>query len=83
MPRADDQFGLCPRCHRTDGCLVVGGKRWFRCAAHKVVWYAGEDWTAGQAMLRRQGTDQENRARMAGYRLVAPFFWHPQVGSED
>jgi hypothetical protein len=67
MPRADDQFSLCPRCHRTDGCLVVGSKRWFRCDAHKVVWYAGPDWAAGQAMLRRQGTDQENRARMAGY----------------
>ena len=75
-PRDDDQFGLCPTCRQTDGCLIVAGNRWFRCDRHRVIWFAGPDWAADLQMAGR-GTDQQNRERMHGYKRVAPFFWNP------
>lgn len=40
---ADDTFGLCPSCHKTDGHLNVGRNHWFVCHQHHVRWHAGEN----------------------------------------
>jgi hypothetical protein len=41
-PDMDDRFGLCPKCHRTDGFMNAHRKEhWFVCHRHKLKWCVG------------------------------------------
>jgi len=40
---ADDRFGICPHCGKTDGYVNVGRGHWFFCIEHRVKWYAGSN----------------------------------------
>ena len=37
----DNDFGVCPRCHKTDGYINIGRSHWFSCNKHKVCWCIG------------------------------------------
>jgi hypothetical protein len=62
--RFDDEFGLCPVCHKADGYVNAGSKQYFYCKAHKKAWCVGtvfEDW--------RDQTKDEQRRIWGGCRL--------------
>ena len=40
---ADDYFGLCPRCHWTDGYINLGCDQWFYCRRHRTKWCSGSN----------------------------------------
>ena len=39
----DDHFGLCPKCGRENGYINIGRGHWFKCDAHQVIWFVGEN----------------------------------------
>jgi hypothetical protein len=83
-PRAEDHFGLCPICRRTDGYLNAGRTHVFFCEEHRVCWTAGSNLFSSW----RHETDEEQRAafeRIEGFREVTPFFWprKSNPGQED
>jgi hypothetical protein len=41
--RFDDDFGLCPVCHRTDGCLNKNSDHVYFCQVHKKKWTIGSN----------------------------------------
>jgi len=73
--RQEDDFGLCPECHRNDGYLNVGRTHIFICHEHKTAWIFGDnvfsDWRE-----QTEETFEENKKLLDGYREVKPFFWH-------
>jgi translation initiation factor 2 beta subunit (eIF-2beta)/eIF-5 len=73
--RFDDEFGLCPVCHKVDDYLNAGSKQYFYCEAHKKAWCVGtvfEDW--------RDQTKHEQRRiweemGMEHFEQVEPYFY--------
>jgi hypothetical protein len=70
-------FGLCPFCHRTDGCVRSGEPGTFYvyiCREHKVKWKVGTDLFS----CWRDETPEalaSNRALLESYESVEP--WYP------
>jgi ssDNA-binding Zn-finger/Zn-ribbon topoisomerase 1 len=40
---APNYFGVCPKCHKTDGYINIGRGHWFYCKEHKNRWFVGEN----------------------------------------
>ena len=58
---ADDYFGVCPECGKSDGYINAGRSHWFICKEHKIKWLVGcnlfSDWrhqTEGEGDGRQQ-----------------------------
>jgi len=41
--KQSEYFGVCPTCHKNDGCINIGQGHWMYCKAHKVMWYIGSN----------------------------------------
>jgi hypothetical protein len=39
----DSYFGLCPKCHDTDGYFNVGQGHWFFCTPCRTKWFVGSN----------------------------------------
>lgn len=67
-----DEFGLCPRCRRSDGYLNIGREHFGVCHRHRVQWRIGDnlfsDWRDEDEPIWRR-----NERLLAGYREVRPF----------
>lgn len=42
-----DYFGVCPKCHKTDGCINIGSSHWSICKEHKSRWCFGANLLSG------------------------------------
>jgi hypothetical protein len=69
----DDTFGLCPHCHRTDGCVTAGKANVFYCKVYRVSWCVG-------TIFKDDKTEEEQRriwdeVGLEGFETVVPFFY--------
>jgi hypothetical protein len=74
----DDTFGLCPVCHKTDGCAYAGKSHTFYCREHKTCWHVGSNILSGW----REQTEEEqrkiwNEIGLEEFQEVKPYF-HPK-----
>lgn len=64
---ADDYFGLCPECHRTDGHVTdFTGLDYFACVEHR------KRWLVGANLFPQDGAEPKQR-----------FTWEDAAGFED
>jgi len=71
----DGYFGLCPTCHKTDGCLNVSREHWYICKEHKVKWCVGANLFSSWMYETRE--EQWLEQRKLGFHLfveVEPFY---------
>jgi hypothetical protein len=78
-----DDFGLCPTCHKTDGCANVGKSHRFFCKEHKVSWFVGSNIFSSW----RDQTEEEQRRiwdqiGLNDFENVVPYFYPRQVSGE-
>lgn len=71
-----DDFGLCPKCRRTDGYLNVGRVHFGICHRHRVKWKIGYNLFSGWRD-ESEATWQKNVYRLATYRLVQALHHRP------
>jgi hypothetical protein len=73
--KGDAYFGLCPTCHKNDGCTNVGRSHWFYCKEHKKKWCAGanlfSDWRDQSEDEQRQ---QYDAIGLGEFEEVEPYF---------
>jgi hypothetical protein len=72
----DDEFGLCPKCHKHDGYINVGRVQVFYCRNHRTKWWAGSNLFYSW----REQTEDEQRAvynwlGFGSYREVKPYYY--------
>ena len=79
--RPDDYFGLCPRCHSTDGYVNFGRDHWFTCNTHRVRWWSGgnvfSSWKYESVEEQRK-----TRAKYGDYEEVEPYFYLDSQATE-
>jgi hypothetical protein len=73
---ADDTFGLCPRCHKTNGFINIGRSHWMHCRKHRTKWLIGSNLFSSW----RYQTEGEQRAQyeamdFGSYENVEAFFY--------
>ena len=54
----NEYFGVCPQCHKNDGCINVGRSHWFYCKEHRVKWCVGANLFSS---WRYQTEDEQRR----------------------
>jgi hypothetical protein len=65
-------WGLCPDCHRTDGCLNVGGNHWFHCEQHRTRWCVG--WNLFSAWRDEpESVHKRNAEKLSAFKDVNPY----------
>jgi hypothetical protein len=72
-PTSSSYYGGCPYCGDDDGYLNIGIDHWFICDLDMTKWYMGSNVFS----IDEDETEQvweENAARLARYRKVAPVF---------
>jgi hypothetical protein len=70
--RENGYWGLCPECHRTDGCLNIGGNHWFFCEQHRTRWCVG--WNLFSAWRDEpESVHKENAEKLAAFKEVRPY----------
>ena len=72
----DDDFGLCPHCHKTNGFISIGPSHWFFCDKHRTKWCVGSNLFSSW----KSQTEAEQRAKyeamdFGDYKEVTPFFY--------
>ena len=70
---SDDEFGLCPKCQRTNGHLNVGRNHYGVCRLHRVQWRIGENLFSAWRD-ESESEWQRNAVLLAGYRFVIAFY---------
>src|SRR5262245_9394249 len=82
-PMQDDTFGLCPICHKTDGCANAGRSHIFYCNEHKTSWCVGSNLFSG---WRKQTEEEQrkiwNEIGLEEFQDVRPYF-HPRRAKAD
>ena len=73
---ADDSFGLCPRCRKTDGFINIHSDHWMHCRRHRTKWRMGSNIFSSW----RHETEADQRAEyesldFGNYEEVEPFFY--------
>ncbi len=79
--RPDDYFGLCPRCHSTDGYVNFGLDHWFTCNAHKVRWGSGGN-VFSSWKYESEEEQRKTRAQYGDYEEVEPYFYPDSQATE-
>ncbi len=54
----DPRWGVCPTCHKSDGCINIGASHWYYCNEHKAKWCVGSNLFSSW----RNQTEDEQRA---------------------
>jgi hypothetical protein len=72
----DDHFGLCPKCHETDGFVNAGKSHFFICKVHKLYWFVGANFFSSW----KEQTEEEQRkiwedTGMEHFEEVKPFLY--------
>jgi hypothetical protein len=81
--RFDDTFGLCPICHKTDGCANAGRSHRYYCKEHRKFWCVGSNLFSSW----RDQTEAEqrriwNEIGLDDFEEVVPYF-HPRFREDD
>jgi len=72
----DDTWGLCPICHKTDGCVNVRRRHIYYCREHKTCWYVGSNLFSG--WLEQTEEQQRriwNEIGLEEFQDVKPYFY--------
>jgi hypothetical protein len=71
-----DGFGLCPICHKTDGCANAGRSHLFYCKEHKTSWCIGSNLLSS---WREQTVEEQHRIwneiGLNEFEDVEPYFY--------
>ena len=79
-----DYFGVCPTCHKNDGCLNIGRTHVFVCHEHRVRWSVGSNLFSSWKDETQADWDA-NAKRICGYQEVKPYrdpAWNASTGAE-
>jgi hypothetical protein len=72
----DDEFGLCPICHRIDGYANAGRSQHFYCKEHKMSWCLGSNILSS---WRKQTEEEQrkiwNEIGLDEFEDVQPYFY--------
>ena len=79
--RSDGRYGLCPRCHSTDGYVNFGRDHWFTCNTHKVRWLFGAN-IFSSWRYESEEEWRENHAQYDNYEEVEPYFYADSQATE-
>lgn len=72
----DDNFGLCPTCHKTDGCANVGKSHVFYCQEHKTCWWGGSNiFSSWRDQTKEEQRRIWNEIGLDEFSDVEPYFY--------
>jgi hypothetical protein len=81
---SDGYFGLCPKCHKSDGYINVGRNHWGLCEEHRTKWCIGSNlfssWRDEHEAEQRR---QYNALRFGTFEEVVPYRPMPIEASKD
>ena len=76
IEQADDYWGLCPTCHKTDGFANHGRDHYFLCEEHKVMWCVGSNLFSS---WRDDPAADTFCANYGHYEIVKPFYHEVKI----